>query len=113
MVVTHYMRDEICVLLLKGKYALAGVPIVEKYVAPLLDDRKIGGMVLNFSKVSLMDSSGIGTLVSIRKTLQLRQADMAMCGLNEEVEDTLNVVGLYRHFPIFETEDEAFNSLVH
>lgn len=104
---SHRLENSVCVVALDGQLKMAGVAALESYLRPFLDDRKIQGILLNFDKVDLIDSSGIGLMISIRKTLQSRQAELALCGLSDRLERMLSIVGITSIFSIFPNELEA------
>jgi len=67
-----------------------------------LNDPTILKLLLDFSKVSFMDSSGIGMIIGRYKTMKARKGEMASTGLSSSVERIYRVGGLHRIIPIKE-----------
>ena len=84
MQLNHRIQDGTCVVEIGGNIALDGVSDVKNYVKPFLDDDTVKAMVINFDKVNFIDSSGIGLIVSIFKTLQGRSAKLALSNLSKK-----------------------------
>ena len=58
-------------------------------------DRCRGGIILDFSGVSLMDSSGIGLLIGRYKRLHERGPCLYVKNLNSHVDKLFRISGLY------------------
>ena len=58
-------------------------------------DRCRGGIILDFSGVSLMDSSGIGLLIGRYKRLHERGLCLYVKNLNSHVDKLFRISGLY------------------
>ena len=72
--------------------------------------REQNDLVLNFAEVSFIDSSCLGALVSLAKTLREKKGDMKLVCLNEDVQSIFQITRLDRIFEIFETVDLAVES---
>lgn len=57
---------------------------LEAYVQPFLKDEALKGIALNLAKVNHLDSSGIGPVVIMLKTLRQRGAELVLYHLNEK-----------------------------
>jgi len=71
-----------------------------------LSDLTIHTLLLDFSKVSFMDSSGIGMVIGRYKTMKARSGDMVSTGLSPAVERIYRLGGLHRIIPIKENGGE-------
>jgi anti-sigma B factor antagonist len=67
-------------------------------------------IVLNLSEVSLIDSSGLGAIVSSLKTLG-RKGDIVICGTRETVMNMFKLTRMDKVFRIFANEEEAIAAL--
>jgi anti-anti-sigma factor len=63
-------------------------------------------VVVDFSEVTFIDSTGLGVLVEARTKLQNRKA-LLLAAPQIETRRALEVSGLDRYLPVFETVDEA------
>lgn len=68
-------------------------------------------IVLNLREVTYIDSGGLGTLVSLYTTAQNAGASIKLANLTQRVGDLLQVTKLLTVFDVYETEEEAVQSL--
>lgn len=63
--------------------------------------------ILNLSQVKFIDSSGLGALISILKTLTLNNGDIVLCELNGPVQSLLKITRMENIFKICPNEEEG------
>jgi anti-sigma B factor antagonist len=63
-------------------------------------------LVIDLSKVDFIDSSGLGTLVSILKSVYGSQ-ELRLCCLNKNIMNMFLMTRMDRVFSIFETREDA------
>lgn len=68
-------------------------------------------IVLNLSEVTYIDSGGLGTLVSLYTSARNAGAAIKLANLTRRVGDLLQVTKLLTVFDVYETEEEAVQSL--
>ena len=111
MICSHRIEDGICVVTIEGNIALDGVNEAKNYLKPHLDSSDVNGLVINFEKVNFIDSSGIGLIVSIFKTMQQKNGKFALTNLSKKNEEIFSITRLNKILDIFPSEDEAVGSL--
>jgi anti-anti-sigma factor len=97
----------VCILRPSGKIALGnGDQELGEAVRTQLaaGARKI---LIDFSQVSYMDSSGIGELVGCYTSIRNRQGELKLCGMNARTFDLMKVTSLNSVFDVQATEAEA------
>lgn len=67
-------------------------------------------IIIDFSTVSFLDSSGLGALVGVLKKIGHR-GDLLVCGLNGDVDQMFRVCRMDRVFPIHSDVDAAIQML--
>jgi anti-anti-sigma factor len=67
-------------------------------------------MLLDFSTVESFSSAVLGTLLSLRKTLQAQGGRLALCGLRPELREAFAITGLEGALNLYGTEQEALQS---
>jgi anti-sigma B factor antagonist len=67
-------------------------------------------VVINMSGVTMIDSSGIGELVSAYTTATNRGAKLKLANLPAKVSDSLTITQLITVFDVFDSEAEAVQS---
>jgi anti-sigma B factor antagonist len=111
MKITLHQEHDIQVIRAEGKLAAgSGEQLLSEAVRAALD----GGtrkLVLDFSKVTTMDSSGLGELVASFTCVKKVHGDLALCGLTTRIFKLLRMTNLHSVIPVKETEAEALASL--
>jgi len=64
-------------------------------------------IVLDLSKVSYMDSSGLGELISIYQCVKHSLVDLCLVGLNPKIYSILALAQLVALFPIYDSVEDA------
>jgi len=111
MIFSHRVEDNICLVSIEGNIALDGVNEAKAFLKPHIEDPAIKGIVINFEKVNFIDSSGIGLIVSIFKTMQQKEGKFAITNLSQKNEEIFSITRLNKILDIFPTEGEAISSL--
>ncbi len=111
MKLTHRMEDKICMVTFMGNLALDSIDEVKEYVRPLLEDSKIHGFVFNCEKVNLIDSNGVGFIISTFKTVQSRHLKFIVCHLSKKNIDIFRMLSLDKIMVISPTEEEALSQI--
>ncbi|MEM9089518.1 MAG: STAS domain-containing protein [Cyanobacteria bacterium P01_F01_bin.53] len=68
-------------------------------------------VLLDFDKVTFMNSSGIGALVSALKATKKSGGDLCICSLSAQVREIFKITKLDKLFKVFESR-ESFNQTV-
>jgi len=67
-------------------------------------------VVLDFSNIAFVDSSGLGGLVSAVRKFRQHDGDIKLACITDNVRPLVEIVRLHRIFDIFDAVDEAVNS---
>jgi anti-anti-sigma factor len=111
MVFNHRIDKNVCVVSIEGNIALDGVNEAKEYLRPLLEDQKTKGLLINFGQVNFIDSSGIGLIVSIFKTLQQREAKFGLSNLSKKNEEIFTITRLNKILDIYPSEAEGLSAM--
>lgn len=68
-------------------------------------------IILNLSQIEFMDSSGLGSLISILKLLASHQGNIILCETQEPVKRIFTLTRLNQVFSLYPSEEEAFKFL--
>ena len=69
-------------------------------------DKGCPHLVVDFSGVEFMDSSGLGALVAVRKMVD-SEGSLKLCGINEQVMSLFKLTRMTQIFDIFDDTDQA------
>ena len=64
-------------------------------------------LLIDFTKVSVLDSSGLGELVGCYTSIKNRQGELRICGLNARIFNLMQMTSLHSVFEVRDTEAEA------
>lgn len=66
-------------------------------------------LLMDLKETTFVDSSGLGTLVSVLKQVRSQDGDMYVCSINPQVKMLFELTSMDRVFKIFESK-EAFEA---
>lgn len=64
-------------------------------------------MIINFSGVSYLDSSGVGELVGCYTSIRRQGGDLRICCLNARISNLIKMTSLNSVFAVMDTEADA------
>ncbi len=64
-------------------------------------------LVIDFSRLRFIDSSGLGAVLSCSRQLSARGGELKLCGMSKQVRGTFELVRMHRIFDILPTREEA------
>jgi stage II sporulation protein AA (anti-sigma F factor antagonist) len=80
-----------------------------------IDDRiereKITKLIMNFSSVTFMDSSGIGVVIGRYKKLSLKNGTVCIAEVNDNVKRVFELSGLFKIIRLFSSAEEAVSNI--
>ncbi len=109
MEITKREEGKTVVLHLSGRLDLASGSTLKEEVKTLTDEGT-SSIHLNLSEVEFINSSGLGSLVSLMKEIRLLKGRLTLSDLAGYVQEIFDITQLSHIFEIFETEEEALAS---
>jgi anti-sigma B factor antagonist len=105
------MRQDgpVAVLSLKGRLDLASGSMLKDEVKRLFE-KEVNLIHLNLNDVEFINSSGLGSLVSIMKEVRLLKGRFTLSNLASYVQEIFEITQLSHIFEVFPTEEEALAS---
>ena len=64
-------------------------------------------LIIDFSKVSYLDSSGVGELVGCYTSIKNKGGELRICGMNSKIFGLMKMTSLHSVFEVRDTEAEA------
>jgi anti-sigma B factor antagonist len=107
MKIQERLEKEVLILSPEGKITLGdGDQELGEAVRTVLEKghRKV---LINFTKVTVLDSSGLGELVGCYTSIKNRQGELRICGLNSRIFNLMMMTSLHSVFEVKDTEAEA------
>lgn len=109
--ITHSINNEICILNLEGELVDKTFHNVKQYLESYLIDLPFKVLVFNFKKINKIDSMGIGSIVAIHLDMKEKEKTFGQINLSEGLKNILYRMNLNKVLNIFDTEEDALNSL--
>lgn len=74
-------------------------------------DENTQNLLLDFSKVHFVDSTGFGALISVLKTMKGQGGNLILFNLSPEVTELMDLMQLGSVFEVKKTEQEAIDAI--
>ena len=100
---------KVVILDLAGEVDIYGSTELKKILGGFLETEQVDVLV-NFERVSYIDSAGIGVLISYLTKLKKAGGACKLVNVQGSVRMVLELTRLHKLFEIFEAEDEALAS---
>jgi len=84
-----------------------------KFVQNMVDNEGLVHLIADFSKLRYINSTGLGAILRISKMLISKQGSFSIASPNENVFEVIEIVGANRLLNIYQTKEEALDSLKH
>lgn len=108
--VTHSLEDGIFILHLAGEVNINSLTEMRNKVDALkLEQHKL--IIINLSKVSFFDSSGLGYLVVLIKQVKMNNGHIVFCEPNNLVKRLLSTIRIDKYVSIFDSQEQAVGHL--
>lgn len=102
-------RGKATVLRISGEVDLHRSPELRAALMTLLE-RRPPRLVLDLGEVPYMDSSGVGTLVELKRNVDKYRGQLVLAALAPRVRSVFEIAQLTRFFTISATVDEALRA---
>lgn len=102
-------KDQITILDIEGEIDLYNAPEIKDIINQLIEDQKYN-VIINLEKVTYIDSSGIGALISSLSNLKKYQGGLKIIKVYASVRKVFELTKLTSFFEIFDSEEEAVSS---
>jgi anti-sigma B factor antagonist len=109
--ITNQEIDGVAVLTLDGRIVLGEeTSALREKVKSLLGEGK-KNILLNLGNVTLIDSSGLGALVTAYSSAKSGGASLRLCNLGSRSNELLQITKLYTVFEVSDTEEDALRAM--
>ena len=106
MEISQREKDGITILDIQGEIDLYNAPEIKDIIQKLIEAQKYN-VIINLEKVSYIDSSGIGALISSLSNLKKYQGGLKIINVYVSVKKVFELTKLTSFFEIYESEGEA------
>lgn len=111
MELVHHIQDNLLIIAPKGDNLDAkNASSFKEDVLKLIRQAELFNLILNLTHLQFIDSSGLGALLSLQRTLHAQGGSLKLVHLNKSIRTMFEIVSMHRIFDIFNTVDEAIQS---
>lgn len=111
MKVAHQEKNQILVITPEGQNLDArDAPEFKKQVMDLITEKNARHVVLDLHQLQFIDSSGLGSFLSVLKALNTQGGDLKLSCMNNPIRTMFELVSMHKIFEIFNTTDDAISS---
>ena len=104
-------KDGSVVCYMEGEIDINTAPDIKKNFEKILV-KKAPKIVINFSKVTYVDSSGLATLVEILKLMRVYGGKLRLSNLSPKIKSLFEITKLEKLFDIMPDEEKALSDFV-
>ncbi|MCL1907766.1 MAG: STAS domain-containing protein [Holophagaceae bacterium] len=109
MKMTQKKHNDVLILYPEGKITLGdGDQELGEAVRTELE-KGVRKILIDFAKVSYLDSSGIGELVGCFTSIKNKNGELRICGMNAKIFGLMKMTSLHSVFEVRDTEAEALS----
>lgn len=105
--ITDYKRCTIVKGL--GRIDSASSPDLEKTLTDLIPSNK--GIVLDLTDINFVSSAGWWTIIRAQKELKKLNNEICLAGVNENVKDSMDLIGILPYFCLYENVVDAIGNI--
>lgn len=111
MKIDKSVRDDYCVLSLKGEFDTFYVPSLQDELQSLLDVG-ISHIILNLRMVKFINSTALGAIIKIHKLCRAANGELLIAHPSAFVKDVITKVGIDQLVPVYDDEDQAVRHVI-
>ncbi len=103
-------KEGVTIITLDGPVDSATFDQYKQTLDPLCKAPRIK-VVLDCTKLTYINSKGIGLLASYHRNSLINFGSIHLCGLNKKIVKTMDLLGLGKRLKIFDSSDEALAAM--
>ncbi|MDQ0188434.1 anti-sigma F factor antagonist [Alicyclobacillus cycloheptanicus] len=107
MAIDASVVDGVVLIRLKGELDHHVVEQIRNEIESALELNRYRGLVISFSGIDFMDSSGLGLILGRYRTMTQHQGKMVLCEVSSSLQKLFELSGILKIIPVFASETEA------
>ncbi len=104
-------KDDVCIVTITGELNIAQAKEVRLHINELMDNGDFNTLIMNLTEITGIDSTGLGVVLLTYGRLTKNNIDFVICQPDRSVSRIFNDVYVNRIIPIFDTEEDALESI--
>ena len=107
MEVKSFEKEGVLVFQVNGEINISTSPELRK----IFEKEPKKKIVIDFEKVTYIDSSGLATLVEVLKRTKTQGGTLGLAGMSDKVKSLFEITKLDKLFSIFQSQADAVNGV--
>jgi len=108
---THQREQQVLIVNLEGENLDAKeAPLFKEKITELVAEEHVDNIVFNLKDLQFIDSSGLGSFLSVLRYLNNRGGDLKLACMTKPIRTMFEVVRMHKLFEIFNNTDDAVRS---
>ncbi len=107
---TKTVENEVVVLALKGQLDALTAGKIKPFLDSLLNGDAVR-VVFDLSELTLLDSSGVGVIVSTFKRSRAKGGDTKLAAMQGQPREVFKILNFIRYIEVYNTVDEAVEKI--
>ncbi|SKA88296.1 anti-anti-sigma regulatory factor, SpoIIAA [Clostridium sp. USBA 49] len=104
-------QDEKLIVHMSGELDHHSAEEVRNKIDDRLDRDNIEKLILDFTNVTFMDSSGIGVVIGRYKKLSMKKGEVCITNVNNSVKRVFDLSGMFKIIKLYENVEQALKSI--
>lgn len=105
------MANDVVVLIPTGNLVASTADFFKSQIAKLLEKRFVQ-ILIDMSKIDFMDSSGLGSCISVNKNITEQGGIMVCCGQNEAVAKVFKITHANKRIHVVDNRQEGLTRIL-
>lgn len=111
MILTKKETGNFTIVNIEGNIILEETETIKTFLEPLIESPDVKGIIINGAKVDYIDSSGLGLIVSMYKTLTKSDKKFALSELSDKTMEIFILTRLNEILVISDSDEAAMKQL--
>lgn len=111
MKIDKFVRDDYCILALKGEFDTFYVPSLQDEVQSLLDSG-VAHVILNLRLVKFINSTALGAIIRMHKLCKAANGDLIVAQPSPFARNVIAKIGIDQLVPIYDDEEQAVKHVI-
>lgn len=104
-------EDEKLVVYMMGELDHHSAEEVRSKIDDRIDRENINKLVMDFTNVTFMDSSGIGVVIGRYKKISMKKGNVCIANVNSSVKRVFDLSGMFKIIKIYDNVEQALKSI--
>jgi len=111
MNIKHATNDNILIITPEvGSLDAGGAPEFKERVIELINSNNASEVVFDLNNLQFIDSSGLGSFLSVLRVLNSRGGDLKLSQMNKSIRTLFELVKMHQIFEIYHSTEDAVSS---